>query len=47
MQGKETLRQLPGNRDVRREEPPKEVSHDDFLLREVQDMAIDLHEEAY
>lgn len=37
--GKELMQALPGSRDKKREEPPKELAHSDFLLKEVQDMA--------
>ena len=45
--GKDVLRGMPGNREVRRPEPAKEVAHQDFLLKEMQDMAQDFREEAY
>jgi len=44
---KEALRTMPGSRDLRKEEPPKQIAHRDFLLREIQDMALDFHEETY
>lgn len=44
---KDTSRRLPGSRELRRDEPPKEVAHQDFLLMEMQDLALDMHEEAY
>ena len=45
--GKELMQTLPGSRDKKREEPPKELAHSDFLLKEMTDMAQDFHEESY
>jgi hypothetical protein len=30
---------MSGTREKKREEPPKEVAHSDFMLKEMQDMA--------
>lgn len=38
---------LSGQREKKREEPPKEISHQDFMMKEMQDMAKDFHEETY
>jgi hypothetical protein len=45
--GKESLMGLQGTREKKRPEPPKEIAHQDFMLKEMQDMAIDFHEETY
>ena len=38
---------LQGAREKKKPEPPKEIAHQDFMLKEMQDMAIDFHEETY
>lgn len=38
---------LSGQREKKRDEPPKEISHQDFMMKEMQDMAKDFHEETY
>jgi len=45
--GKEITQSVSGQRERKREEPPKEVAHQDFLMKEMQDMAQDFHEETY
>ena len=45
--GKEITQSVSGQRERKREEPPKEVSHQDFVMKEMQDMAQDFHEETY
>ena len=41
------MQSLSGQREKKREEPRKEISHQDFLMKEMQDMAQDFHEETY
>lgn len=38
---------MPGTREIRKDEPPKEMAHEDFLIKEMQDMAQDFREETY
>lgn len=45
--GRELMQTFAGSRDKKREEPSKEVAHSDFLLKEMQDMAQDFHQETY
>lgn len=33
------MKSMPGNREIRKEEPPAEMAHQDFLIKEMQDMA--------
>jgi len=44
---KETLKHMPGCREIKKEEPKRQIAHYDFLMLEMQDMAIDFHEETY
>lgn len=41
------MQQLTGFREKKQPEPQKEVSHADFMLNEMQDMALDFHQETY
>ena len=45
--GKEVIQTLSGSREKKRVEPPKELAHQDFMMKEMQDMALDFHSEIY
>ena len=36
---KDHLKNMPGNREVRKPEPQVEMAHQDFMIKEMQDMA--------
>jgi len=41
------MQSLSGTREKKQSEPPVEVAHSDFVLKEMEDMALDFHQETY